>query len=226
MDSQIKKDILNTALSNRNLDKSIQMQNYMRNKFKFLGIQTPLRKSIIKPYLKKFKQLTYDEQISLVTDIFLKGQYRELQYIALDLYEIKSDLKEEDIKTIEILATNNSWWDSVDSLHNILGKYFKKFPEKRTIITEEWISSQNIWLIRLLIDHQLNFKDKTDWDYLKNISLRVCHLDEFFIQSAIGWSLSNYSKFHPDLVLEFVNNNNLGKFASKRALEWIRKKSK
>jgi len=226
MDSQIKKDILNTALSNRNLDKSIQMQNYMRNKFKFLGIQTPLRKSIIKPYLKKFKQLTYDEQISLVTDIFLKGQYRELQYIALDLYEIKSDLKEEDIKTIEILATNNSWWDSVDSLHNILGKYCKKFPEKRTIITEEWISSQNIWLIRLLIDHQLNFKDKTDWDYLKNISLRVCHLDEFFIQSAIGWSLSNYSKFHPDLVLEFVNNNNLGKFASKRALEWIRKKSK
>jgi len=226
MDSQIKKDILNTALSNRNLDKSIQMQNYMRNKFKFLGIQTPLRKSIIKPYLKKFKQLTYDEQYSLLTDIFLKGQYRELQYIALDLYEIKSDLKEEDIKTIEILATNNSWWDSVDSLHNILGKYFKKFPEKRTIITEEWISSQNIWLIRLLIDHQLNFKDKTDWDYLKNISLRVCHLDEFFIQSAIGWSLSNYSKFHPDLVLEFVNNNNLGKFASKRALEWIRKKSK
>lgn len=226
MNNQIKKDILNIALTNRNEEKSIQMQNYMRNKFKFLGIQTPLRKSIIKPYLKKFKQLTYDEQISLVTDIFLKGQYRELQYIALDLYEIKSDLKEEDIKTIEILATNHSWWDSVDSLHNILGKYFKKFPEKRTIITEEWISSQNIWLIRLLIDHQLNFKDKTDWDYLKDISLRVCHIDEFFIQSAIGWSLSNYSKFHPDLVLEFVNNNNLGKFASKRSLEWILKNKK
>lgn len=36
----------------------------MRNKFKFLRIQTPLRKSIIRPYIKEFKKLSYDNQIS------------------------------------------------------------------------------------------------------------------------------------------------------------------
>jgi 3-methyladenine DNA glycosylase AlkD len=214
--------IIQALSSHNNPDKALQMKKYMKNKFEFLGIQTPLRRSILKPYIKEFKQLSHTDQMDIIKKMFLGAEYREIQYLALDLCKYII-LQANDIELIHILATHHSWWDSVDSLHSILGNYFRIFPDKRKPITQSWLKTQNIWLIRLLIDHQLNSKDSTDWEYLQDIILKTCHYDEFFIQSAIGWSLSEYSKIYPDIVVNFVHNHQLGTFATRRALEWIKK---
>lgn len=51
-----------------------------------------------------------------------------------------------------------------------------------------------------------------------------CHENEFFIKKAIGWSLREYAKTHPEAVVKFVkeNDNRLSNLSKREALKHIK----
>lgn len=215
-------EILDSLLVYQDSEKALWMKKYMRFKFEFLGVSSPFRRKVLQKYKNSFLQFEPWLQREIIKNLFLQGVYREQHYLGLDFLKYL-DIQLEDIALIQFLASQHSWWDSVDSLPAVFQEYCQTFPDQLHPITQAWLDTQNIWLIRILIDRQLKAKQDTDWDYLQNIILKTCHYEEFFIQSAIGWSLSEYSKLYPSRVIQFVKHNNLGKFASQRALEWIKK---
>lgn len=87
----------------------------------------------------------------------------------------------------------------------------------------EWSQSDNIWLRRVAIDHQLAGKDKTDTILLEKIIVNNFGSNEFFINKAIGWSLREYSKTDAEWVKNFIRKYefNLSKLSIKEASKYL-----
>jgi len=198
------------------------MSKYMRNKFIFYGIKTPLRKKIIKKYLDEINFLS-NKEVESVIRLLWNEKHRELHYLALDLIDIIKQNNKEIIFLVEWMITRNSWWDSIDPIATkILGFYFNKYPDKIKSITNKWMNTKNIWLQRCCILFQLKYKDKTNTDLLESLILKSSNSKEFFIQKSIGWSLREYAKTNPEWVLSFVESNFLMPLSKREALKYLK----
>jgi 3-methyladenine DNA glycosylase AlkD len=199
-------DIFELFLKNKNETQAPQMAAYMKNHFPFLGIRSPLRKELSKAFLqekKKVKSIDWN----FVYDCFELAE-REYQYLALDyLITMKKFVEITDMEHVENLIKTKNWWDSVDSLDQIAGALVLKFPELTETYIKKWMKSDNIWLVRVSIDYQLEFKEKTDQNMLTEAILANLGTKEFFINKAIGWSLRQYSKFNKAWVQDFVDTH-------------------
>ena len=216
--------LINEFRKNRNREIAKGQEKYMRNKFEFLGIKTPLKNELLKIHFKKFdkpnKKLMND-----YVKILWQQPEREFQYVAINLYEkVMKEFEPEDISILEYLIANKSWWDSVDGIVKLNKVYFQKFPELVNEHTGRWINSDNFWFQRSALIFQLNYREKMDKDIMFKYIKKVAHSKEFFVQKAIGWILRQYSKFEPEAVIEFVENNELAPLSKREALKIINKK--
>lgn len=210
MASALVAEVVDLFAKNANENLSGPMRAYMKNRFDFFGIKSPLRKSISKPIIDILKKDAPLIDRQLVLKLWQQPQ-RELHYFAIDyLNKMGKHLVEDDIILLEKLLTENSWWDSVDAIaSNICGAWFKKFAHKKDEIIERWNLSENIWLNRSAILFQLKYYKETDTELL----LRVIHTHknskEFFIQKAIGWSLRQYCRTDSKWVERVLNQTKL-----------------
>jgi 3-methyladenine DNA glycosylase AlkD len=203
--------------------KAEEMSNYMKSKFAFLGLPSPLRKEIQSDWFIKLLDLTGEEKRELVQELWQKEE-REFQYTAIDFIKKwkKKEWLEEDLDFLKWLITQKSWWDTVDLIaSNYLGNYFLLFPHKLEAAIENWRNSENIWLNRSTLIYQLKYKNQVNFELLKSLVVQFQANKEFFIQKAIGWSLRSYADVYPEKVMEFVNEINLEGLAKREAIRKI-----
>lgn len=174
----------------------------MRDQFSFLGVPTPQRKALHKPYFQQAKKETFIDW-NFVNECWNQS-FREYQYVALDyLMMMKKHLTATDIPNLKQLAISKSWWDTVDGIDGLVGLIVLAHPELEELMIA-WSTDDNMWLRRIAIDHQLSRKEKTNSNLLERIISNNFGQSEFFINKAIGWSLRDYSKTNPQWVSDFV----------------------
>lgn len=212
-------DIKTILASNSNPLNAEPMAKYMKYRFKYYGLKRPQLKMLVNDKLKEYKSYSTDHLYQLVS-LFWEEEEREMQYIALDILRNIISKREIRIEFIEKLITTKSWWDSVDGIAEVNGKYFKNNYDLELL--NKWVDSQNIWLNRSAIIFQLKYKNTTDYILLQNIINRLKHKNEFFIQKAIGWTLREYSKTNPNQVLKIVESENLTGLAKREAIRLIK----
>jgi len=198
------------------------MKKYMKNKFEFFGIKSPLRKEIYKNHKNEFGLLP-DENFEQIVRWCWAQPQREYQYFAMEfLGRQKKKANIEIIDLYEFLITEKSWWDTIDFIAaHLVGSYFEKFPEQIKPITTKWMKSENFWLQRSCLLFQLKYKEQTDKELLTNFIKQLLGSNEFFINKAIGWALREYSKTNPRFVVVFVSNNPLSGLSRRVALKWM-----
>ena len=181
------------------------MEAYMRPQFFFLGIAAPERNALYKKYFPKAKKTKIIDWNFV--DTCWRKEPREYQYVAANyLKAMQSYLTENDLPKLERLVVTKSWWDTVDILDRVVGSLVYDHPELEEIILK-WSLSDNIWLRRVAIDHQLLRKEKTNVQLMEKILLNNLDQTEFFINKAIGWALRDYSKTSPEWVARFIEKN-------------------
>ncbi|MDI1303242.1 MAG: DNA alkylation repair protein [bacterium] len=213
----------NAFKQKENKENEFAMAKYMKNNFSFFGIKTEERRRIFKEIWKENKQEVSANPREIALALYSKKE-REFHYCAIEILikELKGNYKKEDIQLIEKLIGNNSWWDSVDTISKyILGEYLLEFPLETKNVIERFSKSENMWLNRSAILFQLNYKQKTNADFLFSECLKQAHSKEFFIQKAIGWALREYAKTNPEAVKNFVLEANLKPLSTKEALKNI-----
>lgn len=186
-------------------EKAKEMAAYMRNRFKFYGIQTPQRKAVYKELIsreKKSKAIDWD-----FLDKCWENEHREFQYLVVDyLKAMQKHLKYEDVAHIEHFIRTKQWWDTIDGIDRTVGSI--AFTDSRiNDLMLEWSTDTDFWVRRIAIDHQLLRKEKTDTVLLENIITNNFGSSEFFINKAIGWSLRDYSKTNPQWVRDFIKRH-------------------
>lgn len=198
-----------------------KMEAYMKNNFVFFGINSPLRKTILKNFIAENKVEIYQNFRQISEELYQYPE-RECHYCAIEImnFGFKKDFQESDIFLIKKLITTHSWWDSVDSIApHLLGSYLKKFPEKKLKILENFSNSNNMWLNRSAIIFQLLYKKEVNEEILFVMCEKFSQSKEFFIQKAIGWALRNYAKINPIAVKNFVAIQNLKPLSVREALK-------
>jgi len=195
---------------------------YMRGQFEYCGLGAalwyPMAKAIFVQHgmftgkkLKAFVEGCYDQS------------YREVLYVGIEM--MQRMLPQQDKSWISILEkciTTHSWWDSVDWLAKLVGIFFKQYPELQHEYACRWIESENMWLQRVAIIHQLFYREKTDEKLLFDMIRRRADSKEFFIRKACGWSLRQYSKTNPKSVQRFVEKHTLSPLTVKEALRLMK----
>lgn len=207
---------------NRNQENAVPMQKYMKNKFAFLGIKTPLRRQLTSSFYKETGILKQGINLEFVTQLWEMDE-REYQYAAQD-YLVKSikKISKDHLPFIENLITTKSWWDTVDVLApHLVGKIAKETPSVIEESIEKWAKSDNLWLKRSSILFQLKYKEETKEAILYKYIIANAESKEFFIQKAIGWALREYSKTNPSSVRDFINETSLPKLSIREGSKYI-----
>lgn len=196
------------------------MGAYMRKQFPFLGIRSPLRKELLRQLFAEYKMPEGDALRVEVAAIFNLPE-REFQYAALAILERqKKQLTISDLALCEKLITTKSWWDSIDAIApKIVGAIVLRDREAGEHVMKRWSSSDNMWLNRAAILHQLKYKAEINVDLLHELILAHIDSDEFFIQKAIGWVLREYAKTNPESVRTFVEETDLKRLSRREALK-------
>lgn len=207
----------------KNEKEAVFMAKYMKNNFEFLGIHSKERKEAEK---KVFKTIPKSQKEFIdfdFTDKCYDNKYREFQYAAVDyLITKKKYLNKNHIDILKKYALTKSWWDSIDLLDMVIG-YIALRDETINSILLAWSLSENIWLRRIAIDHQLLRKNKTNTELLEKIIINNLNNKEFFINKAIGWALRDYSKTNTQWVKKFIEKykNNMSKLSIKEACKYL-----
>ena len=197
------------------------MSAYMRDQFPFLGIASQERRRLAAPIAE---QVVTEDELEAFALASWKLPEREYQYVGTDaVCRSPETLSAEFIDTAEYLITQKSWWDTVDPLaSHLVGGLVASHPRLASQM-DEWIDSDNIWLARTAILHQLGFKEDTDSERLFAYCAARAEHKEFFIRKAIGWALRQHGRIEPDAVRAFVaeHESRLSGLSKREALKHL-----
>jgi 3-methyladenine DNA glycosylase AlkD len=179
---------------------------YMRDQFPFLGVRTPARRRLTKRALADLPPPTESQLADTARVLWLQPE-REFQYAGCDLVAKHVGVTgPEFIDVVHELVVTKAWWDTVDALAaHTTGPLVRSHPEL-TAVMDDWVRSEDIWVARTAILHQLTFRADTDGDRL----FEYCRLragdSEFFIRKSIGWALRTYAAREPERVAAFLRD--------------------
>jgi len=199
------------------------MSQYMRNKFDFFGIRSPIIKEAIKPILKEIKNL-HPEEVKDLVSLCWEDKHREFQYTACQIMgKYLNKMDESFIPFLEDLIAQKSWWDTVDWIAPTgLGKLLLRYPDYVPTLPDKWIASDNFWYQRTALIFQLKYKDQTNFDLLCKYILKRADSKEFFVQKAAGWSLRQYSRIDANKVKAFISKNELASLTVREGLKLMK----
>ncbi|MEO0044406.1 MAG: hypothetical protein RL329_3854 [Bacteroidota bacterium] len=202
--------------------RAVQMQNYMKNQFPFLGIAADNWRKPLRLFLKKRTAPT-NEALKIITLELLELPKREYHYCAIECFAYyKKQFEADDIIIFEQLIATKSWWDSVDSISSqLVAPFFQQFPELIAPVTTRWMQTDMIWLQRVCLIFQLSYKSKTDTVLLSNYCLQLADSKAFFIAKAIGWALRQYAKTDADWVQNFMAQHSFQPLSQREALKHL-----
>ena len=183
------------------------MQRYMRDQFPFYGIGAQDRRDILKTVWSTIPLPPDEAAIAEAVMAWMARPEREWHQSAVTaLRRHGAVLTGASWPTVRHVATTHSWWDTVDELaKNVAGRIVKNDPAQVAVM-DEWVRSDDMWIARVAILHQLGYKTTTDVERLfAYCDLRSDETD-FFYRKAIGWALRQYAHEDPAAVAEYVES--------------------
>lgn len=198
------------------------MSAYMKYREPFLGVKSPDRKRVQRPFLATGKGQTSNALLADATALWLEPE-REFQYVAMDdLRRWAKRLDADALPAVRFLIQARSWWDTVDALAvHVVGPVVKRHGLESTM--DVWIEDDDLWVARTALLHQLMYKIETDPERLFAYCERQMGHRDFFIRKAIGWALRQYAYVDPQGVRAFVraHEDGLSGLSKREALKHI-----
>jgi len=187
-------------------DRAPEMEAYLKGQFPMLGVAAPLRRQVVKDTIQT-ATLPSREELVVVVDALFDLPEREFHYCGMDLARRwQRVLDVDDLPWLASLISTHSWWDTVDSLAvHPVGHVVRNDRDRCRATLDRWAASDDLWLNRTAIIHQLMFKDDTDAEQLFDYCDLHAASTEFFHRKAIGWALRQYSRTDADAVVDYVN---------------------
>ncbi|MFJ3307796.1 DNA alkylation repair protein [Streptomyces sp. NPDC086549] len=188
------------------------MRAYMKDVAPFLGVPTPVRRSLSRTVLAGTPRPAEADCTAIALRCWALPE-REYHYFAVDyLRRHAGRCSSGFLPVVRHLVTTVPWWDTVDLLAaHVVGALVAADPEPAADM-DRWIADDDLWVARTALLHQLRYKERTDADRLFAYCLLQSGHGDFFIRKAIGWCLREYAKTDPDAVRAFLTRER-GRFA-------------
>ncbi len=184
-------------------ERADKMAAYMKDHFDYLGVMSGPRREAQREFLNLATKGPMEDVWEVIFQCWEQPE-REFQYVGCDLLRKNTQrLSPADLPTLKRLIQTKSWWDTVDGIaSHAVGEVVLRFDQGA--LMDQWIKSDDIWIARSAIIHQLFYKKQVDADRLFEYCLIRGDDKEFFIRKALGWALRQYSRVDPEGVRAFV----------------------
>ncbi|MGC9379376.1 DNA alkylation repair protein [Streptomyces sp. MH13] len=185
-------------------ERAAAMRAYMREVAPFLGLTSPVRRSLSRTVLDGLPRPGEPDCAAVALRCWRLPQ-REYHYFAVDfLRRHVTHCSSGFLPVVRHLLTTVPWWDTVDLLAAHVVGGLVAADRGLTAEMDAWIADEDLWLVRAVLLHQLRYKERTDTERLFGYCLRQSGNDDFFVRKAIGWCLREYAGTDPDAVRAFV----------------------
>jgi 3-methyladenine DNA glycosylase AlkD len=204
-------------------EKAEQQRAYLRNQFDCFGLSATTWLGLLKTIFHEHGVFS-GNQLKIFVSLCYQQDYREMHYTGQEMMQKRiKEWPRSWISVLEKSITTQSWWDTVDWLAKLTGMHFKTFPDLQVPYAQKWITSDNIWLQRVAIIHQLFYREDTNEELLFDLIRRRADSKEFFVQKACGWALRQHAKVFPERVAWFLSKQLLPKLAIREARKQLDK---
>ncbi|AQS72333.1 DNA alkylation repair protein [Streptomyces pactum] len=185
-------------------ERAVAMRAYMKDVAPFLGLTSPVRRSLSRTVLEGLPRPGESDCTALALRCWRLPE-REYHYFAVDfLRRYVTHCSSGFLPVVRHLLTTVPWWDTVDLLAAHVVGGLVAADRGLTADMDAWIADEDRWLVRTALLHQLRHRERTDTDRLFGYCLRQSGHTDFFVRKAIGWCLREYAKTDPDAVRAFV----------------------
>lgn len=178
---------------NANPEKATGMRAYMKSAMPYRGVQTPIRRKLVRAALRSYPIQSRDEWLAAVLDLWRNASYREERYAALDVTGAPQFRAYRDLETLplyEEMVVGGAWWDLVDDVAtHKLRELVDHFPAEMAAEMRAWSTDADLWKRRCSIICQVKRKEATDLPLLFDCIGPNLADPDFFIRKAIGWAL-------------------------------------
>jgi 3-methyladenine DNA glycosylase AlkD len=174
------------------------------------GLSTPEVGSIVKRYIEKFKQLAFDDKLTLAKKLYY-SRYSAQSSFGLKLLELSlNKLKPEHFDYLDEIVDEFYDWGPTDSFSlYIMQPLLRKYPNETQKLLKKWNQSPHTWKKRAsvvtftrkigqegrFLDFLLELVDNLIWD------------EEDLVRKAVGWALKDNMKGkNKKRVLNYVKN--------------------
>ena len=173
--------------------RAAEMRAYMRDKFEYLGMATPVRRAAVAVLIREFAPCTAAEMRAAVEGLWAMRE-REYQYVAVDLLaRHHAALSLDDLPWLFDLVQEKSWWDTVDAMLKAIAPVVWRSGVKGVRAMDRAVRHKNLWVRRIAMLHQLGRRGECDTERLFLYAEMLAAEKEFFIRKAIGWALRDYA---------------------------------
>jgi 3-methyladenine DNA glycosylase AlkD len=183
------------------------MQRYMKSAMPFHGVQTPLRRQLLREVVREHKPHTVERISSACAALWDGAIAREERYCAIDLPQVALGRRAVDLSFLPVwqrFTTEGAWWDFGDAISSPpLGKLLAAFPEMLKPTLRRWATGEDMWLRRAAILAQRGLGESCDAVLLYQCILPSIDSSEFFLRKGIGWALRERGRYAPTEVRTF-----------------------
>lgn len=185
-----------------------RMQRYMRSEMPFLGVPTPLRRTLLRELVTDHPMSSPAALHRAVGTLWDEASYREERYMALALtghQRYARWLSPSSLPLYRHWIVSGAWWDYVDEIASRrIGPLLRAHPAAIEPVVREWAAGNDTWLRRTAIICQLLSKEQTDLALLSDCIEAAIEEPEFFLRKGIGWALRQHARVDADWVRAFV----------------------
>ncbi|WGX95488.1 DNA alkylation repair protein [Nocardioides sp. L-11A] len=197
-------------------------QAYMKSAMPFLGVRVPDVRRLVRTLVRDLGIADPAELTTAARELWDDATHREERYAAaalLGLRPLKGDLAL--VPFHEHVARTGAWWDHVDEAAHRIADLHDAHPEETARIVLRWSTDDFLWVRRLAILSQLGRRDRVDRDLLTTLIEPNLADPDFFIRKAIGWSLREVARLHPDWVRAYADGHDLSPLSRREALKHL-----
>ena len=186
-------------------DRAEPMVRYMRDQFPFYGIGAKDRADIHRAVFTERSLPTNEADLAALVDACLARPQREWHYTAVGVLRRHGRrLTAASWPAVRQIATTHAWWDTIDELaKHVAGRIVRNDPTQAAVM-DAWVTSEDMWVARVAILHQLGFKAATDTQRLFGYCDERADETDFFYRKAIGWALRQFAYEDPGAVRDYV----------------------
>ena len=225
MTSELVTVIRQALADNANPEKASGMRAYMKSAMPYRGVQTPVRRKLVRAALRAHPPAAREDWRAAVLELWRNAAYREERYAAQDVTGAPQFRSYRDLDVLplyEEIVVSGAWWDLVDDvathkLRELVGRY----PNEMAVHMRAWSTDPDLWKRRSSIICQVKRKEATDLALLRDCIEPNLADPDFFIRKAIGWALRDLAWTDLDTVADYVvrNADRLSTLSKREALK-------
>ena len=196
---------------NANREKAAGMRAYMKSAMPYRGVQTPIRRKLVRAALRAHPLASREDWLAAVRELWRGAAYREERYAAQD---ITGETQFHAFRTLDALplyeemVVSGAWWDHVDDIAtHKLRELVDRYPEEMAAHMRAWSRDADLWKRRSSIICQVKRKEATDLALLFDCIEPNLADPDFFIRKAIGWALRDLAWTDLPTVEDYVARN-------------------